>query len=303
MVSQKVNISVALCTYNGEKYLSEQLDSILQQSISVNDIVVCDDRSTDKTLAILKEYQRRNPSLFSIIQNSENLGYVDNFEKAINQCSGDLIFLCDQDDIWRENKVEITLDYLKKNPDKNVFCHDLELLFDKDNISKSESFWNSEEFNKDFDNYEISEYLLYKKNVFPGMTMAITKEAKNKYLPLKKVNSTIIHDYEIVLKSCNDERFIMIPEVLSAYRIHDSQNIGFSNNKSPKDDLSEIYDKIKRLKFVENAVVGLNLNKKLYSNYKEQCKSNYKNFINNLSFPKNIITHLKMKYYYKILNF
>ncbi|MCX8533631.1 glycosyltransferase [Chryseobacterium luquanense] len=302
MVSQKVNISVALCTYNGEKYLSEQLDSIFLQSVYVDEIVICDDLSTDQTLEVIQSYLDKYPERIKLIVNEQNLGYVKNFEKAISKTTGDLIFLSDQDDIWLKNKVETVLNEFKNHPTKNVFSHDLEILSENGEIIKT-SFWESPNFKKQFNNAQILEYLLFEKNVFPGMTLGITKNAKEEYFPLKKINTTIIHDYEIVLKSCNDEKFMIIPEVLSSYRIHEGQNIGFNNNKKPKDDLSEIYDKIKRLKFVENSVVGLNLNPKLYSNYKKKCKSDYKQFISNLSFPKNIITHLKMKYYYKILNF
>lgn len=96
--------SVALCTYNGEKYIKEQLDSILNQTKKVDEIIVCDDCSSDKTVEILNHYSSTNPGLFKIYINEQNLRSVKNFEKAITLCTGDIIFLSDQDDFWVNEK-------------------------------------------------------------------------------------------------------------------------------------------------------------------------------------------------------
>ena len=178
--------SVALCTFNGEKFLQEQLSSILLQSVSVNEIVVCDDGSTDQTIEILKNYQGKFPKLFRIYRNEKNLGYVLNFEKAMSLCSGDIIFLCDQDDLWEKNKVEVVLEHFKTNKKINVLCHNIGML--KGNELIHTTFWNEDGFNTNFTNEEILKYMRFYKNVFPGMSMALTKEAKNKFLPLKKIN-------------------------------------------------------------------------------------------------------------------
>jgi Glycosyltransferases involved in cell wall biogenesis len=92
--------SVALCTFNGEKFLRQQIDSILNQSMKVDEIVVCDDRSKDATIDILNGYQKKYPSVFKIYQNESNLGSVKNFERAVSLCSNEIIFLSDQDDFW-----------------------------------------------------------------------------------------------------------------------------------------------------------------------------------------------------------
>lgn len=98
-------ISVAMCTYNGERYLAEQLDSIVKQSYRRLEIVVVDDCSTDGTMAILREYAACD-SRIRVIENDTNLGFVRNFSKAMQVCQGDYIALADQDDIWFENKIE-----------------------------------------------------------------------------------------------------------------------------------------------------------------------------------------------------
>ena len=101
-------ISIALTTYNGEKFLKEQLDSILNQTYSDYELVVCDDCSTDSTRQILKEYEKKDKRI-NVFLNNNNLGFKNNFEKAISLCTGEYIALSDQDDIWDEKKLEILL--------------------------------------------------------------------------------------------------------------------------------------------------------------------------------------------------
>ena len=99
-------ISVAIASFNGAEYIAAQLDSILNQTVKVTEIVICDDNSTDKTLEILQSYNEKYPGLFKIFRNEKNLGCSGNFEKAISLCSGEIIFLADQDDLWKNDKVE-----------------------------------------------------------------------------------------------------------------------------------------------------------------------------------------------------
>jgi glycosyltransferase involved in cell wall biosynthesis len=106
-------VSIALCTYNGEKYLKEQLDSLLNQTYPNTEIIVVDDHSTDSTFEILKGYTT-NPKI-KLYRNEKNLGFVKNFEKAITYCKGEMIALSDQDDIWDLKKIEFLLDNIQDN--------------------------------------------------------------------------------------------------------------------------------------------------------------------------------------------
>ena len=108
-----MKVSIALATYNGEKYLREQLDSILSQSIQDFELVACDDCSTDSTLKILNEYAEKDFRV-KVFTNEKNLGFKKNFEKAIFLCSGDYIALSDQDDIWTENHLQVLLENIGK---------------------------------------------------------------------------------------------------------------------------------------------------------------------------------------------
>ena len=103
-----------MATYNGGKYLREQLDSILTQTITDWELVVCDDCSKDSTVEILTSYQEQDDRI-KIFVNEKNLGFKKNFEKAIGLCSGDYIALADQDDIWHENHLLIIIDRYQSN--------------------------------------------------------------------------------------------------------------------------------------------------------------------------------------------
>jgi glycosyltransferase involved in cell wall biosynthesis len=298
-----MKISVALCTYNGEKYVAEQLDSILNQSIHVDEIVICDDGSTDKTGTIIREYQQKYHGIFKIFSNEKNIGYTKNFEKAIGLCSGDLIFLCDQDDIWKLNKVEVVKQAAELNPQKNIFAHRIEIL-ESNGKTINQSFWDIDNFNPNSTNIEILQYLLFQRNIFPGMSIVITKDAQQKYFPFINPDKKIIHDFELLIKSCRDNSFYVIDMVLCFYRIHENQNIGFDKNfiQNKKDNKNSIYLKFKNINWINNKIATFNLDKNLETIYKEKCRTDYQKFIKTLPFPKNLITHLKFKYYYKILN-
>jgi glycosyltransferase involved in cell wall biosynthesis len=105
-LSERTRISVALCTYNGERFLHQQLDSIAMQTRLPDELVVCDDRSTDRTLAIVREFAASAPYPVRVFENQANLGFAANFEGAIRRCDGDLIALSDQDDVWYPTRLE-----------------------------------------------------------------------------------------------------------------------------------------------------------------------------------------------------
>ncbi len=107
-------ISIALATYNGSKYLREQLDSILAQTRMDFEVIACDDCSSDNTIQILQEYAAKD-NRFHVFPSKENLGFKKNFEKALSLCSGDFIACCDQDDIWTNDHLQLLIDNLDTN--------------------------------------------------------------------------------------------------------------------------------------------------------------------------------------------
>lgn len=102
----KLHVSVALCTYNGARYLQAQLESIASQSQPPDELVICDDGSTDDTCEIIETFVKKREGLVRFHRNLDRLGYTKNFEQAISLCKGDIIFLSDQDDVWLPKKIE-----------------------------------------------------------------------------------------------------------------------------------------------------------------------------------------------------
>lgn len=101
-----MRISVALCSYNGARFLAEQLDSIASQTRLPDELVVCDDGSSDDTIPLLEQFASKAKFPVSIVKNATNLGAIANFRQAISLCSGELTALADQDDVWLPEKLE-----------------------------------------------------------------------------------------------------------------------------------------------------------------------------------------------------
>lgn len=299
----KTTTSVALCTYNGEKYLQEQLDSILSQTIPVDEIVICDDCSTDGTLKILEDYKILFPHLFRVFSNEKNLGYVNNFEKALLLCNNDVIFLSDQDDIWKINKVEKTLQFLVENPTISVVAHDLEMM---GNFKGDESFWDLKKFPKmmrDEDADNLLSYILIDGNVFPGMSIAIHSTTLQNYLPLQKIDSIIIHDYEIIIKALRDKKFGLIKEKLSRYRQHEEQSIGFREKENTSNAIEEFHLLSQQYVRIQKYTALFSLNNDTIQYFQINLQKKYSLFLKQFSFPKRIFIYFKNKYYLKIIRF
>lgn len=115
---QKVTVSVALALYNGEKFIEKQLNTLRLQTVKPNQVVLCDDGSSDNTVHTVKEYIRKYAltDSWKIYENSRNLGYAKNFYHAMELCDGDVIYLCDQDDIWKKDKIEKMNAVMEENP-------------------------------------------------------------------------------------------------------------------------------------------------------------------------------------------
>src|SRR5258708_997920 len=111
-----LRISVAMCTYNGVRFLPEQLESIAAQTRLPDELVVCDDRSTDESVEIIRQFAHRAPFAVRLEINANNRGVTKNFQKAIELCQGDVIALADQDDVWKAQKLQRIVEALEKSP-------------------------------------------------------------------------------------------------------------------------------------------------------------------------------------------
>ncbi len=221
-----MTISVALCTYNGEQFLKEQLDSILNQTLAVDEIIICDDKSTDATISILKEYKEIFPSVISIYENENTLKSVKNFEKAISLCTGNIIFLSDQDDIWVNNKVEKYCAFFNENPSIEVLASNGYCIDEKSVVSEKYSLWDIPEFLRE-QNIKIDYFktITYFSNIVTGASMAFRRSILPELLPFPIIKD-LHHDEWITIIASSKNAFEMLNEKYFYYRIHDKQQVG-----------------------------------------------------------------------------
>ena len=224
-----MRVSVAMCTHNGEKYLQEQLDSILQQSRQPDELVVCEDASSDGTLNILQSFKQLAPFDVRVYTNDSNLGYVKNFEKAISKCKGDIILCSDQDDIWCRDRVERSVAVLRDNPGCGYVFSDASLI-DDDGQPIQDTLWGRVKFTPDrwriFQETESQAAILFPNNCVTGATLAFKTEYRGKLFPIPQLN-TIIHDGWIaIILSLYGKYGIALKEPLIFYRSHSLQSMG-----------------------------------------------------------------------------
>ena len=225
-------ISIAMTTYNGERFLQEQLDSILNQDTPVDEIVIIDDNSSDRTYEILRRFYDDYKELYSIIliRNSTNIGYIANFYKAIHYTSGDYIFLCDQDDIWDRNKVSYMI-FAINHLNAQLICSNYTII--DENGNESTKTYDIPTFIKKTKGYsKISMATLMMGNISQGCTYCFTSKVRDIY---KKIHyDELIHDYQIMLIAAALDGAYYTAQKLIKYRIHSCNNVGFQEKKSLK---------------------------------------------------------------------
>lgn len=241
-----MKVSVAMCTYNGAKYLQEQLDSILHQTRPVDEIIVSDDGSSDDTLNILRTYAEKYPCLH-YTKNLKNKGFKQNFMDTMRQCSGDIVFLSDQDDCWHPNKVEYILDWFNKHPNLQLVFTNANII-DGDGKSTGETLFDFVGFDSEKQKAALHGFLvdiLCVGNRATGATMAFHKKFINEFKDEWYVNKKF-HDEALVLEAAGKEVAGFIIEPLMDYRLHDKNAAGLDRAgylyRSPYIPLMVAYD-------------------------------------------------------------
>ncbi len=201
------SISVAMATYNGEKYIKEQLDSILCQLKESDEIIISDDGSSDNTIKIIESYKDKRIKLIE----GPKKGIKKNFENAIKECQNEYIFLADQDDIWVNNKVEIVLSYFE-NKNIDLVIHDCDVVNNNLEVI-NESFYKLRNSKKG----KIKNII---KNSYIGCCMAFKSSLKYKVIPIP--NNIEMHDQWIGLRIEKYGHVLFIKEKLIHYRRHDN---------------------------------------------------------------------------------
>ncbi len=208
--------------------MEQQLDSILNQTVKIDEIVVCEDNSTDNTREILEKYNKANPGLFKILHNTQNLGSNKNAEKAIQHCTGDIVFLSDHDDEWFPNKVERTLQYFEQNPQMNGVFSNGYLMNAHSEMDPLNALWDSMSF--PFEQLKnkpafLKEYIHTNENCATGAAMAFKRNLAFLDQPFPSIKF-LIHDRWISMNLSNDNNLGFIEDKLIKYRLHPKQETG-----------------------------------------------------------------------------
>lgn len=212
-------ISIAMATYNGERFLKQQLDSLSNQVQMPSELVVCDDVSTDGTVEIIKRFSETAPFPVRLYFNSNRLGYRENFLKAASLCTSDCIAFCDQDDIWLKDKISVVSRYMTET-DCTLLQHRYRLIDDNGNVI-------SGDMNYDF----VKRHAPWRHS--GGLAQVFRRSLLN-YLELWQLSKDhnvdddkMAHDQWIFFLSFVLGKTIYVEDVLSLYRQHSGNVVGF----------------------------------------------------------------------------
>lgn len=219
-------ISICMATYNGEQFLRQQLDSILDQSNRDWQLLIRDDGSDDNTVRIIEDYMSRLSDRIRLVtDNGSHLGASLNFGKLLEYADTEYIMFSDQDDVWLPNKIELTLNAMKAAeqiyPDKPILVHtDLQVI-DSELKTIANSLWS---YQKLFPETGDSLNRIMAHNVVTGCTVMINKKAKAVSMPVPP--EAIMYDWWLALNVCRHGRiiYVSIPSIL--YRQHSGNRLG-----------------------------------------------------------------------------
>lgn len=220
-----------MCTYNGARFLTGQLQSFAAQTRSPDEVVICDDCSTDGTKEILTSFAAGAAFPVKLHFNDQNLGYLGNFEKAVSLCTGDIIVLSDQDDVWRDDKLRSIEAEFEKSEIGMVYAN--AEIVDESLVPLGQTLWERKGFDADkqelFANGKAFDLLLADGYVY-GSSMAFRSIYRDLVLPFPE-DTFFIHDNWIALLISAVADVSLIDELLIKYRQHQYQSVGMSVEK------------------------------------------------------------------------
>ena len=233
--------SVVMATYNGSRFIYEQLDSIINQTVLPDEIIISDDGSTDSTIELIQSFFEQHSDLpiqFQLVLNdSNNHGVVGNFQNAVDHSSGEYVFFSDQDDIWLPNKIERLVDILD-SCDEQVVIHDAQILKEADDGSFhkiDKHLLNNYSFNSDglykFDGPAQACLAFYCGCITAGMCSCIKRDYLLSVSPFSKASC---HDDWIQFCALADDTLLAVKDILALYRIHDNNTCGIPEFKKKR---------------------------------------------------------------------
>lgn len=231
-----MKIDILMATYNGENYLKEQIDSILNQTHQDFRLLISDDCSQDGTRQILKEYVEKDNRVVVFLQ-TKNLGVVKNFEYLMEKVENEYFMFSDQDDIWQNDKIKRSIEQIIKTnsdlvySDLEVVNQDLDVLY--------QSYWKLKGFEKKVKKYNDFKSL-YLNNFVTGCTMLVKSKWLEKILPLPHKSKYILHDYWTALVVSKFGKMTYLDQPLVKYRQHFGNNIGSKKRSDQIKDFSQM---------------------------------------------------------------
>jgi glycosyltransferase involved in cell wall biosynthesis len=197
----------------------------------VDEIVVCDDASSDNTKKILEEFKNKHPNLFFIHYNNQNIGPTKNIEKAIQACTGELILLSDQDDYWEPNKVDTVIKWFEQNPSMHGVFTNGSLMNSKEELDNKYALWDVMSFpyktikNKTVLNSNLKLYINTVENAVTGAALAIRNNLPFLKQPFPIIKN-LVHDRWLAINLAETNSLGILEDKLIRYRIHSAQAIG-----------------------------------------------------------------------------
>lgn len=218
-----MTVSVCMGTYNGETYIEQQLNTILRQTKAPEEVILCDDGSTDNTVSIIERFIRKNglDGKWKLYRNKINKGYPSNFYYACSLCNEEIVFLADQDDIWKNDKIEKMCRVMEKNPGAKSVCCKFNLMDEKEQEIHSIMAPTHAHETGEVRNVPVEE--IFYKCQWPGMVMAYRRDW---YESWTKGNYQVPHDFLIAARAAEEGGFFQLDETLAYHRRHDHNTGG-----------------------------------------------------------------------------
>lgn len=234
-----MKISVAMALYNSNEYLTEQLDSLRMQTRLPDEVILVDDASTNRTAQAVQGYiQKYGLKNWKLIRQSVNRGFVDTFRHALDECTGEVIFLCDHDDIWMPEKIQVMADVFEKSKGKVQALASSFIPVDKDNKSIQQPLKKGKANNNlmrrtvcpgQLNAVSFQDLAAY--NIAPGCTAAVTKELADKYMSFA---GRLPHDWALYAIASLEDGMFYLDRPLVRYRQHDSNTLGLTRRSAWK---------------------------------------------------------------------
>jgi len=229
-----MKISVIITTFNGELFIQEQINSILNQSRQADEIIIGDDSSSDMTIQIINDtldYGDYSGKVDVVVRKT-NIGLYSNIKDLIRRCSGDIIVFSDQDDVWLSNKLFVIEDIFINNPEIRALLTGFKAIDSNDHLlipgEKDDNIWITDNIrNSEISKIDAADELC--RNFGPGCSLAVKRKVAEEFLLSK---SQLIHDWQLCLIASIEGGLYYTPIILTYYRQHDSNTIGMSVNSN-----------------------------------------------------------------------